>query len=63
MVMRNNLLSQKTPHNNKFKPLNLGMKIKENFILAFYECVRFHDCAYPRWKITQASLGYICEDV
>jgi hypothetical protein len=25
--------------------------------------VRFHDYAYSRWKITQASLGYIGEDV
>jgi hypothetical protein len=24
--MRQNLLSQKTPHNNKFKPIKLGMK-------------------------------------
>jgi hypothetical protein len=24
--MRNNLFSQKTPHNNKFKPIKLGMK-------------------------------------
>jgi hypothetical protein len=25
-MMRKNLLSQKTPHNNKFKPIKLGMK-------------------------------------
>ncbi len=25
--------------------------------------VRFHDCAYSKCKITQASLGYIGEDV
>ncbi len=25
--------------------------------MAFYECVWFHDCAYSRCKITQASLG------
>jgi len=29
--------------------------------LAFCECVGFHDCAYSRCKITQASLGYIGE--
>ncbi len=52
-----------TPHNNKFKPIKLGMKSKESLILAFCECVRFHDCAYSRCKITQASLGYIDEDV
>jgi len=33
------------------------MKKHESLILAFYECVRFHDCAYSRCKITQASLG------
>ncbi len=38
-------------------------KKKENLVLAFCECVRFHDCAYSRCKITQASLGYIGEDV
>jgi len=32
-------------------------------LLAFYECVRLHDCAYSRCKITQTSLGYISEDV
>jgi hypothetical protein len=36
---------------------------KTSFILAFCECVAFHDCAYSRCKITQASLGYIGEDV
>jgi len=61
--MRQNLLSQKTPHNNKFKPIKLGMKKKESLVLAFYECVRFHDYGYSRCKITQASLGYISEDV
>jgi hypothetical protein len=61
--MIENLLSQKTPHNNKFKPIKLGMKNQGKFVLAFYECVRFHDCAYSRCKITQASLGYIGEDV
>jgi hypothetical protein len=34
-----NLLSQKTPHNNKFKPIKLGMKSHESLVLAFCECV------------------------
>ncbi len=38
-------------------------KAKKVFILAFCECVRLHDYAYSRCKITQASLGYIGENV
>jgi hypothetical protein len=26
LVIRKNILSQKTPHNNKLKPIKLGMK-------------------------------------
>ncbi len=44
---------KKTPHNNKFKPIKLSMKNEESLILVFCECVRFHDCAYLRWKITK----------
>jgi len=30
-MMKKNLLSQKTPHNNKFKPIKLGMKKFKKF--------------------------------
>ncbi len=30
-----NLLSQKTPHNNKFKPIKLGMKKQEKSCIGF----------------------------
>jgi len=33
--MRKNLLSQKTPHNNKFKPTKLGMKKTGKFCIGF----------------------------
>ncbi len=33
--MRNNLFSQKTPHNNKFKPIKLGMKKQRKFCIGF----------------------------
>jgi hypothetical protein len=33
--MRQNLLSQKTPHNSKFKPIKLGMKKKGKSCIGF----------------------------
>jgi len=33
--MRKNLLSQKTPHNNKFKLIKLGMKKQGKFFIDF----------------------------
>ncbi len=34
-ITRKNLLSQKTPHNNKFKPIKLGMKKQGKFCIGF----------------------------
>jgi hypothetical protein len=33
--MRKNLLSHKTPHNNKFKPINLDMKKQGKYCIGF----------------------------
>ncbi len=42
---------------------NLAWKNYENLVLILCECIWFDECAYSRCKITQASLGYIDEDV
>jgi len=39
------------------------MKKLEKFCIEFLRMVRFDDYVYSKWKITQASLGYIGEDV
>jgi hypothetical protein len=33
--MKKNLVSQKTPHNNKLKPIKLGMKKQGKFWISF----------------------------
>jgi hypothetical protein len=33
--MKKNLLSQKTPHNNKFKPIKLDMKKQGKYCIDF----------------------------